>query len=122
MQNRTHRPSPDDVQRHVPLRAVAFALLATLAEGPRPGIDILDGVNSTVPRRRLLGPGTLYRLMRELRGEGLIARTARAVDVRDERQSYHALTPLGLAVLRAEVARLERTIKLASALPSSTGR
>jgi len=122
MQNRTNRPSPDDVQRHIPLRAVAFAVLATLADGPRPGIDILDGVNGTVPRRRLLGPGTLYRLMRELRGQGLIARTARAAGVSDERQAYHALTPLGQAVLRAEVARLERTIKLATALPSSAGR
>jgi DNA-binding PadR family transcriptional regulator len=122
MQNRTNRLSSDDIQRHIPLRAVAFAVLATLAEGPRPGIDILDGVNSTVPRHRLLGPGTLYRLMRELRTEGLIARTARAADVSDERQAYHALTPLGQAVLRAEVARLERTIKLATALPSSSGR
>lgn len=122
MPNRTNRPSADVVQRHVPLRPVAFAVLATLAEGPRPGIDILDGVNATVPRRRLLGPGTLYRLMRELRREGLIARTARAVGVTDERQAYHALTPLGQAVLRAEVARLERTIKLATAIPSTTDR
>ena len=76
MQNRTNRPSSEIVQRHVPLRPVAFAVLATLAEGPRPGIEILDGVNATVPRRRLLGPGTLYRLMRELRSDGLIGRTA----------------------------------------------
>ena len=122
MQNRTNRPSSETVQRHVPLRPVAFAVLATLAEGPRPGIEILDGVNATVPRRRLLGPGTLYRLMRELRSEGLIARTARAAGVTDERQAYHALTPLGQAVLRAEVARLQRTIALATAIPSATDR
>ena len=60
--------------------------------------------------------------MRELRREGLIARTARAVGVTDERQAYHALTPLGQVVLRAEVARLERTIKLATAIPSTTDR
>ena len=69
-----------------------------------------------------LGGLQVIRLMRELRTEGLIARTARAADVSDERQAYHALTPLGQAVLRAEVARLERTIKLATALPSSSGR
>jgi DNA-binding PadR family transcriptional regulator len=114
MQNRTNRRTAAEVERHVPLRPVAFAVLAALADGPRPGIDILDEVNTTVPRRPLLGPGTLYRLMRELRQEGLIARTDRAAGVHDERQAYHVLTSLGLAVLRAEVARLRRTIELAA--------
>jgi DNA-binding PadR family transcriptional regulator len=122
MQNRTNRPSPAAVDRHVPLRPAAFAVLAALADGPRPGIDILDGVNTTVRGRPLLGPGTLYRLMRELRHEGLIARTVRAEGVHDERQAYHALTALGLAVLRAEVARLKRTIELAAAIAPASER
>jgi hypothetical protein len=60
--------------------------------------------------------------MRELRHEGLIARTDRAEGVRDERQAYHALTALGLAVLRAEVARLKRTIELAAAVAPASER
>jgi DNA-binding PadR family transcriptional regulator len=110
------RMKPPDPAPHVPLRPVAFAVLAALAEGPRPGIEILDQVNTTVPRRPLLGPGTLYRLMRELRQAGLITRTdptpARSGPP-DERQAHHQLTPLGVAVLREEVARLRRTIALA---------
>jgi DNA-binding PadR family transcriptional regulator len=104
-----------DVREHLPMRAVAFAVAAALAHGPRSGIEILDEVNATVPGRPLLGPGTLYRLMRELRQQGLITREARGAHCDDERQTHHVLTPLGKAVLRAESARLRRTLDLASA-------
>jgi DNA-binding PadR family transcriptional regulator len=111
--------NPADADRsttdRLPLRPAAFAVLAALADTPRPGIEVLDFVNATVPGRPILGPGTLYRLMRELRQEGLIARAAPRHGERaaDERQVLHALTPLGRAVLRAETARLERTLALA---------
>lgn len=105
---------PDDVRAHVPMRPAAFAVLAALAGEPRPGIDILEQVNATVPGAPLLGPGTLYRLMRELRQQGLIAREARGAHVDDERQAHHVLTPLGRRVLKAEAARLRRTLDLAA--------
>ena len=115
------RADPDEVRRHLPVRASAFAVLAALAAGPRPGIDVLDAVNATVGVRPLLGPGTFYRLLRELRHEALIERTADA-DTEDERRTYHALTAFGRAVLDAEAARLRRTLALASAAPSGGTR
>ena len=108
------RPAGPDIDRHLPLRPVACAVLAALAEGARPGIDVLDAVNATVPGRPLLGPGTLYRLMRELRQEQLIARVSAATEGGDERQVHHELTELGRAVLHAELDRLHRTITLAA--------
>lgn len=113
MQNRSKRAA-EDAGRHLPLRPVACAVLAALAEGPRPGIDVLEAVNATVPGRPLLGPGTLYRLMRELRQQAWIARAEPAVDPGDERQVHHVLTPLGRAVLQAELERLRRTLTLAA--------
>jgi len=98
----------------IPLRPAAFAVLAALADGPKPGIDILDAVNATAPGRPLFGPGTLYRLMREMREEGLIARAASGSAREDERRAVHKLTAEGRAVLRLEAARLRRTLKLAS--------
>jgi DNA-binding PadR family transcriptional regulator len=111
------KPSPAEIERHVPARPAVFAVLAALGEGPRPGIDILDRVNGTVRRPRMFGPGTLYRLLREMRDAGLIARTgAAAPDApRDERRVHHALTALGAAVLEAETERLRATLKLARA-------
>jgi DNA-binding PadR family transcriptional regulator len=108
----SHTPTP---QSHLPLRPAAFAVLAALAEEPRNGIDVLDYVNATVPGRPILGPGTLYRLLRELRHDGLIARAdAPASDAPlDERQTHHELTKLGRGVLAAESDRLTRTLALA---------
>jgi PadR family transcriptional regulator len=107
-------PKRRDPRDFLPLRPVAFALLASLADGPRPGIAILDQINATVPGWPILGPGTLYRLMRELRNEGLLDRDPRGGESGDDRQAPHVLTPLGRAVMRAEAARLRRTLDLAS--------
>jgi DNA-binding MarR family transcriptional regulator len=105
----------DRADAFLPLRPVAFAVLAALADQPRPGIEVLEHINTTVSRRPILGPGTLYRLMRELRQTGLITRTPPRADRGpvDERQAHHELTPLGRAVFRAEVERLTRTMALA---------
>jgi DNA-binding PadR family transcriptional regulator len=121
MQNRSHR-GDRAADAHLPLRPVACAVLAALADEARPGIDILEAVNATVPGRPLLGPGTLYRLLRELRQAGLIARTESAGAVADERQVHHELTPLGRSVLRADLDRLRRTIALAGGVRPATGR
>jgi DNA-binding PadR family transcriptional regulator len=117
MQNRMKPPAPEEVDRMLPVRAPAFAVLAALADGPRPGIEILDRVNSTVRRPRLFGPGTLYRLLREMRDARLIARAGVEAEegTRDDRRVHHALTPLGEAVLAAETERLQATLKLARA-------
>lgn len=103
-----------DPRDHLPLRPAAFAVLAALSAGARPGVDVLEQVNATVPGAPLLGPGTLYRLMRELRQQGLIAREERGAHADDERQAHHVLTPLGRAVMKAEAARLRRTLDLAA--------
>jgi DNA-binding PadR family transcriptional regulator len=120
MQNRSKRGS-SAVDAHLPLRPVVCAVLAALADGARPGIDVLDAVNATVPGRPLLGPGTLYRLLRELRQAELIARTDTG-DAADERQVHHELTPLGRSVLRADLERLRRTIALAGRARPATER
>lgn len=92
----------------------AYAVLAALAAGPRAGIDVLEDVRSTAPGRTILGPGTLYRVLRDLREAGLIARVAaRPAAGIDERQSSHELTAAGRRVLLAETRRLERTVALA---------
>lgn len=115
-------PGSGAPESRLPLRPRAFAVLAVLAEGPLPGIDILQRVEDI--GASILGPGTLYRLLRELRDEGLVERTAQppAGTVDDERRAYHALTPRGRELLVAEAARLRRTIEAAGlGLPRPSG-
>jgi DNA-binding PadR family transcriptional regulator len=111
MPKRTDRALRALAARRLPLRPAAFAVLSSLAQGPRAGFEILEFVNSTHPRVGLLGPGTLYRLLRELRQEGLIERAdAPAAEVTDERRTYSVLTALGRATTWAEAERLHRTL------------
>jgi DNA-binding PadR family transcriptional regulator len=114
--------STRDPRRHLPLRPSAFAVLAALADGPLPGVDVLDAVNATVAGAPILGPGTLYRLLKELREDQLVARVEATAAVADERQALHQLTTFGRAVLRAEAARLRRTLELADGRAGSGGR
>lgn len=103
---------PDiDRNRHLPLRPSAFAVLAALDAGPRPGVEILEVTARTGVS--ILGPGTLYRLMRELRQEGWIERVPPPTEGRkaDARRQHHALTAEGRAVLGLEAERLRRTLE-----------
>lgn len=116
------RPS-DDPARHLPLRPAAFSALAALADGPRAGFTILSAINGALPSRPILGPGTLYRLLRELRQADLIqpVEAPPEDDGTDQRRQYHALTPLGRAVLSAEAERLRRTLAAAGLLHPEAG-
>lgn len=123
MQKRRKNRLADEAAARLPLRPVAFAVLTALAQGPRAGFEILEFVNATHPRKGLLGPGTLYRLLRELRQDGLIARTdaPAAESTMDERRTYSVLTPLGRATMLAEAMRLRRTLASAGLLRLLSG-
>jgi DNA-binding PadR family transcriptional regulator len=104
----------EDVEVFLPLRPTAFAVLAVLAEGAKPGVQILERLEEI--GSRILGPGTLYRLMRELRQQDLILRVpaAPAGATEDERQQFHTLSALGRRVLEAESERLRRALAVAA--------
>jgi DNA-binding PadR family transcriptional regulator len=112
MRKRRETRIEHDAARRLPLRPAAFAVLSALARGPRAGFEILEFVNATHPGSGVLGPGTLYRVLRELRQDGLIERTPapEAEPTQDERRTYSALTRLGRATVVAEAVRLRRTL------------
>lgn len=111
-----------DPNEQLPLRPVAFAVLLALAEGPQAGFEVMERANSSLPDAPILGPGTLYRILRELRQWGWVHRVeapAGALEGEDERRSYHALTPFGRRVMAAEASRLARAMAAAGMLPRS---
>ncbi len=123
MQKRRDNLTRERAEESLPLRPIAFAVLSSLARGPRAGFEILEFVQQTHPATGLLGPGTLYRLLRELRKDGLIQRTSAPGESGgsdDERRTYSALTAWGEAVMHAEAARLRRTFR-AAGLPDLLG-
>lgn len=113
----------------LPLSAVAFEILLTLADGDSHGYHIMQEVERRTSGKITLHPGTLYRALARLleqdvideldasapgraSGGGPPSRAARKDDIR--RRSYR-LTRFGRAVLAADAARLEQQVREARA-------
>ena len=91
----------------------AFHILLALAEADLHGLGIADGVDALTAGAIELGPGTLYRSLKELVEAGLI-REARAPEAdADPRRKYYAITSAGRKAVAAEAARLERVVQAA---------
>ena len=95
----------------LPLSAVAFEILLTLADGDSHGYHIMQEVERRTSGTITLHPGTLYRALARLLEQDVIEELD-GDDVR--RRSYH-LTRFGKAVLAAEAARLEQQVREARA-------
>ena len=106
-----------DIDSLLPLQAAAFYILTALGEGERHGYAIIQNVAARTGGTVKLSAGTLYRSIQRMQEQGLIVecreRPAPAED--DERRRYYEITPLGSAVVRAELRRLSQLIKLARA-------
>ncbi len=105
------------------LTATAFHILLALGDGERHGYAIMQVVAQDTEGRVRLGPGTLYRTIREMLQAGLIIESDERPDpaLDDERRRYYRLTAAGKRVAQAEVARLQQLIALAQAKPLLQG-
>jgi len=91
-----------------------FLILVSLAGDDRHGYAIMQEVEEETRGAVRLGPGTLYRSIKRLLGDGLIAESDRLPEPDDdERRRYYRITDLGRRAARAEAERLERVLRLA---------
>ena len=97
----------------LPLKSDVMLILMALADRPRHGYAIIRDVEVRSDGRVLLQTGALYRTLRRLLQDGLIAErpAPRDADSADERRRYYEPTRLGRAVLDAELARLARLVR-----------
>jgi DNA-binding PadR family transcriptional regulator len=106
--------SAADVRAALPLGASTFYILLALAGGDRHGYGIIKEVEMQTGGAVKLGPGTLYRVIKQLLADGWIAETGGPpADDDDERRRYYRLTPRGNAIARAEAERLEAVVAVA---------
>lgn len=115
---------PDPVDRHLPLKPVAFQILLSLADGERHGYGITQDISSRTSARMRIEPGNLYRSLRPMLDGGLIEESTRrpAPDLDDERRRYYRITALGRRVAAAETARLAEVVREARAKNWARGR
>jgi len=99
---------PDNPDAFLPLKPLVFHALLVLDGGESHGYGIKKAVAKRTGGRIDVEPGTLYRLVARLMGQGLIEESEDRPDPDedDERRRYYRITPLGHRVLAAEAARL----------------
>ena len=97
----------------LPLRPLVFNILLSLAEGALHGHEIMKWTNHRMGSRAVLGPGTLYRTLKELKEEGFLQHEEiPETEGSDGRRQYYGLTPLGRGVVTAEARRLKSLLLL----------
>ncbi len=103
---------PATAKSLLPLRPSVFAMLLVLNGGDMHGYGIMKRLNESGGAGGLLGPGTLYRTLKEMRHLGLVtyADPPDHTD-NDERRSYYTLTSFGSEVVVAEATRVARLMK-----------
>ena len=106
------QPDPETL---LPLTPAVFHILLALVDSDRHGYGIMQEVNSFTAGKLRLGPGTLYRSIKQMLAEGLIIEWDERPDpaIDDQRRRYYRLTGFGRCVLNAETERLERILQVA---------
>ena len=99
----------------LPLTPAVFHILLALADGERHGYAIMREVMESTGGQVRLGPGTLYRSIKQMLAARLIEETSERPDpvLDDERRRYYRLTSFGARVAQAEAQRLARLVRLA---------
>jgi DNA-binding PadR family transcriptional regulator len=103
---------PPNPRRFLPLKPVELQLLLALAEGERHGYGLVQAIAERTDGIITLEPGNLYRVIKRLLADGLVAESDRraVAELDDERRRYYRITALGGRVLAEEVRRLEALV------------
>ncbi len=105
--------SSADLRSSLPLGASTFYILLALAGGDRHGYGVIKEVEAQTDGTVKLGPGTLYRLIKQLLADGWITEIDGDASGDDERRRYYRLTARGRAIARAEAERLDALVSVA---------
>ncbi|MFN8582764.1 MAG: helix-turn-helix transcriptional regulator [Gemmatimonadaceae bacterium] len=101
-----------DPRSYLPLKPVDFLLLLALADDEQHGYALVQSISARTDGMVELEPGNLYRIIKRLLDDGLVAESERrpAPDLDDERRRYYRLTPLGARVAIEESRRLRALV------------
>lgn len=102
--------SEADATDALPLAPRDLLTLLVLADGPLHGYGIVKAVEERSESGVRMDPANLYRVLRRMRTAGWVEE---CTPDPDDRRRTHGITPLGVAVLDAELRRLERLVQRA---------
>lgn len=101
----------------LPLTPAVFHILLALSVEDRHGYGIMQEITALTQGQLRLGPGTLYRSIKQMLAAGMIEEADERPDpaLDDERRRYYRLTGFGRRVAQAEAQRLARLVREAEA-------
>src|ERR1051325_5291119 len=103
-----------EAQRFLPLTLVEFHILAALSDQSRHGYGIMQEVEARSEGKLKIGAGTLYGALKRMLADDLVYEADDTSDsTTAERRRFSGLTPLGLAVVRADSVRLAKLVQYA---------
>lgn len=107
----------------IPLRPVELLVLLTLAESDHHGYGLTQAIAERTDGAIHLEPGNLYKVLKRLVTDGLIAAAERreVAELDQERRRYYRLTRLGGRVAALEAERLKALLE-SSVVQSLTKR
>lgn len=95
----------------LPLKPVDLQLLLALADEEFHGYGLVLAIERATEGLLRLDPGNLYRVIKRLLDDGLVAESAARRDGAGvERRRYYRITPLGRRVVAAELRRLQSIV------------
>jgi len=104
----------NDPATFLPLGAPVMHILLALGGGRLHGLGVMRAIAEKSGGRAEILPGTLYVTLNRMVDDGLIEETDRPEGA-DARRKYYAATPLGSAVLAAELQRMRVLMEVADA-------
>lgn len=105
--------SPSSTETDLPLRPAVFHILLALSEEKRHGLGIADEVEAATNGAVRLGPGTLYRSLKEMTRAGLVEETPAPQEDDDPRRKFYRITEAGHGLLQVEASRYEHIVEIA---------
>lgn len=96
-----------------PLKPAVFHILLALSENAQHGLGIADAVEQATDGGVRLGPGTLYRSLKEMVRDGFVCEIPAPEADEDPRRKFHQITDAGRAVLETEAIRFQRIVEVA---------
>jgi len=101
--------------QETPLRPAVFHILLALARSEMHGLGIAEAIEDATSGSVTLGPGTLYRSLKEMAADGLISEVTAPAEGGDPRRRFYGLTERGRSAVQVEAERLARIVQVARA-------
>jgi len=96
-----------------PMKLAEFHILLVLAAEQRHGLGIAEAIDEATEGAVQLGPGTLYRSLKDLANRGLIQDVPAPEGEDDPRRRFYGIMPEGRRRVAEEAERLARVVQVA---------